>query len=92
MDVHTHLEALLDLAEEMGIVIRRAPAAGEAAEHPGGALVRLQGREILFLDPTASPSEQVAVAAAALHGRPELDNRFLRPEIRRLIDEAAPGD
>jgi len=91
MDPQVSLENLLELAEEMGITVRRIPAAAETSEHPGGALVRLRGEEILFLDPAASVPDQISVVAAALRGREEIENRFLPPEIRRLIDEAALG-
>ena len=87
MDPHTDLNALLELAEESGIVIRSVPGAGESAEHPGGALVRLKGSEMLFLDPTAAIPDQIVVIAAALRDRPEIENRYLRPEIRELIEE-----
>jgi hypothetical protein len=86
MEPHIQLRVLLDLAEEVGIVIRRVPTAGDGAEHPGGALVRLKGREILFLDPTATVGDQVAVVSGALRGRQAIEDRYLPPEIRQLID------
>jgi len=88
MDLHSQLSALIDLAESLGIMIRRAPPADESADHPGGALVRLKGKEMLFLDPTASVADQITVAAGALRGRAELDNMFLPPEIRERLDQA----
>ncbi len=84
MDEYAQLRALLDLAEGAGIVIRRAPAGAD--EHPGGALVRVAGREMLFLDPAASVADRIAVVAAALKGRSEVEEAFLPPEIRRRID------
>ena len=87
MDPHVNLSRLLELAEEAGITVRRVPAAGDDAEHPGGAFVRLKGREMLLLDPTAAVCDQIVVVAAALRGRPEIENRYLTPEIRQLIDE-----
>ena len=92
MDQPARLHLLLDLAEEAGIVIRRVPTAGDSAEHPGGAMVRLRGREMLFLDPTAPLGDQIGVVAAALRGRPEIEDRFLPPEIRQLIDAAGGED
>jgi hypothetical protein len=86
MEPHTRLNLLLDLAEEEGIAVRRVPSAGDAAEHPGGALVKLKGKEILFLDPTAPLPDQVAVVAACLRGRSGIEQRFLPPEIRQAID------
>ena len=87
MEAHEHLRLLLDLAEEAGIAIRRAPSAADSADHPGGALVRVGTREMLFLDPTAAPADQIAVVAAALRGREEIENRYLPPELRQLIEE-----
>jgi hypothetical protein len=79
------LSALLDLAEEVGIGIRRAPASSEG-QHPGGAVVKLRGKEILFLDPSATTTDQVTATAAALRGHPELADRYLRPELRALLE------
>jgi len=86
MEQASQLAALIDLAESLGITIRRTPAAGGAEGHPGGAIVQLMGREILFLDPTASVADQIDAVAGALRGREELAQRFLPPEIRALID------
>ncbi len=88
MDASDQLERLIDLCEELGIAIRKAPAGSElgASGHPGGAVVRLKGAEILFLDTTASLADQIAATASALAGRSEIEDRFLPPEIRDLID------
>ncbi len=89
MDEYAQLRALLDLAESLGVEVRRTPSAlpGEAASgHPGGAMVKLRGKEILFLDPDAAVAERIEAAASALRGRPELEDVFLPPEIRQLID------
>jgi hypothetical protein len=51
-------------------------------------MVKLKGREILFLDPAASPSDQLGVLAASLRGRRQVEDRFLPPEIREIIDTA----
>ena len=91
MDEYAQLRALLDIAESLGIEIRRVPVAltGEGSDrHPGGALVKLRGREMLFLDPGAAVADRIAVAAGALAGRSDLENTYLPPEIRQLIDRA----
>ncbi len=85
MDTHSQLSALLDLAEQIGLTVRALPAMGES-DHPGGALVRLRGREILFLDSTASLADRLDVTVRALAGRAELENRFLPPELRERLD------
>lgn len=91
MDLQAKLDRLLELAEASGIVVRRMPAETGGAGHPGGALVRLKAKEILFLDPAAPLAEQISVAAAALRGRGEVEDRFLPPELRQLIDQAGDG-
>ena len=88
MDEYAQLRALLDLVESVDIEIRRAPAEliDGGGAHPGGALVTLRGREILFLDPDAAVAERIEVAAAALRDRPGLEDVFIPPQIRQLID------
>lgn len=87
MDSPSKLAALIDLAEQVGIAVRRAPSAGDSAEHPGGALVRLKGKEMIFLDPTAPLGDQISVVAQALRGRKELEDRFLPPDLRQAMEE-----
>ena len=92
VDTHQQLEALLDLAEQVGLSVRRLAGSAAGAEHPGGALVRLRGREVLFLDNSAAAADQLAVVAAALAGRPEVEGRFLPPRLREVLDaHAGPG-
>lgn len=85
MDELSKLTALLELAEKVGIIVRQAPAS-DSSEHPGGALIRLGRREMLFLDPSAPTGDQLGAAAAALRGRPELEEMFLPPDIRELLE------
>ena len=86
MDDLSRLGALIDLAERLGIAIRRAPSAMESSEHPGGAWVRLRGKEMLFLNPVAPVKDQINVAVEALRRRQELADQFLPPELRDLLD------
>ena len=90
MHQDSQLRMLLDLAEQIGLEVRRVPGSSSGSEHPGGAMVRLKGREILFLDPAAAPSDQIGVLAGAMRNRPAIEDRFLPPEIRELIDAAEP--
>jgi hypothetical protein len=89
MDPPELLAALIDLAEALGIEIRRAPPGTGSSGGPAGALVRLKGKEILFLDPIAAVPDQISVVAGALAGRAELQDRFLPPKIRQCLDEAS---
>ena len=90
MDAKEQFAALADLAESLGMEIRRAPAA-EGAERPGGAVIRLKGRQIVFLDESAPAAERAAVLAGALAERPEVADMFLPPQLREII-ERARGD
>lgn len=87
MEELAKLGKLLELAEQFGIAIRRAPGAGDGGEHPGGSLVRLRDSEMLFLDPTASTADQIAAVAVALQGRAELREQFIPPGIREIIEQ-----
>lgn len=86
MDTYSQLSALLDLAEEIGLSVRLMPAAADGSDHPGGAMVRMKGKEVLFLDSQASVADRLAVVALALSGRKELEDRFLAPELREIIE------
>jgi hypothetical protein len=87
MDLAEQLAALADLAESLGMEIRRAPA-GDRSEHPGGAVVRLKGRQIVFLDEAATVSERIGVLASALAHGGELSGVYLPPQLRELLDRA----
>lgn len=88
MDGGAQLDALVALAESLGIAVRCiAGRPGEGAS--AGDLVCLKGKYVLFLDSTAPPAEQAAAVAGALVGRSELQDRFLPPALREAIDRAA---
>ena len=86
MDDMAKLSAMLDLAEELGLAVRPMPASAQGEDTSAGAVVRLRGKEVVFLDASAAAAEQIAVLASALRGRGELQQRFLPPEIRQLLD------
>ncbi len=85
MDAYQRLEWMLDLAEQIGLTVRRMPAASDGAGYIGGTLIRLKGVEVLFLDTSASLADQTAAVAAALVGRDELEDRFIPPEVRDIL-------
>ena len=89
MDKHTQLQTLIDLAESLGITIRSVPSGQEGR---AGALVRLKGKEILFLDSQTSVADRLDVVAAVLKGRSEIEDRFLTPEIREIIERQGTGN
>ena len=86
MELHDKLSALIELAESLGVDIRRVSSAAGSAEHSGGAMVRMKGLEIFFIDPTASLADQISALADAMRGREELEDIFLPPELRQAIE------
>ena len=86
MDAQDLLDALLELAQTLGITVRTA----DAGSTQGGALVRLKGREVLFLEASADLADRIDAVAAALAGRAELVDRFLLPEVRAALERASP--
>lgn len=91
MDASRKLAMLIDLTESVGITIRKKPVPeNPSAHHPdsAGTLVRLKGKEILFLDESAPAAEQIAALARALCNREQIAQRFIPPEIRSLIERA----
>lgn len=85
MNEATKLERLLELAASLGINVREV-SAGSAGVEGGGALVTLRGEEVLFLDRRAGASEQLAVVASALRGRAELQDMYIPPVLRELLN------
>lgn len=87
-DSGSTLEALVDLAMEVGLTLRRAPAATGDTQHPGGAVVELRGRQIVFLNPAAPTRDQIDVLVSVLSRCETLQGRFVRPDLRELLDSA----
>ena len=81
MDTSDQLEYLTQLAQQLGLEVRFLDGSGRP-DQPGGAVVKLKGREILFIDSSASLLDQVEAAADFLNGRPELADMYLPPVIR----------
>ena len=92
MDDHAKLEALIDLAESLGIAMRSAAALDGSEAGGAGALVKLKGKEILFLNPQASTADQIDLLARVLKGRVEIEDKFLPPQIRQIIETAQPDE
>lgn len=81
MDQGERLEILLTLAEELGIDVRAEPMGGE-----GGGMCQLKGRRVLFVDTAADLATRYDRTLVAMAGIPELDQRFILPEIRQDIE------
>jgi len=81
MELSARLEALCELAEDMGIEVRAEPMGGE-----GGGLCELRGRRVLFVDTLADLDERYDRTLSALAPLTELDQRYLLPELRADLE------
>ena len=75
-------EQLVELVSQLGISVRRADLGGA-----GGSLVRLRGKDVLFLDTSADPDDQLQRLAPEVARLPGLDNFYIIPELREFLEE-----
>jgi len=83
LELEDRLDILLNLAEELGIALRREGLGGD-----GGGLCVLRGERILFVDTAADVETRYERTLAGLASLPELDDVYVRPEIREDIEAA----
>lgn len=72
---------LLEFARRIGLTVRHAHLGGA-----GGGLAVVRGNRQLFVDLDAHPQDQLERTAAALASLAELDQVFVRPDVRELLD------
>jgi hypothetical protein len=84
MDDQARLDELLAVAEELGIEIRRVSLGGE-----GGGLCSLRGKRVLFLDLSADAATRYDRTVEAMARLPEMQDRYLSPQLREDLDRAA---
>lgn len=77
-------DELLDLARRLGITVRHARLGGTG----GGGLAKIRGQRQLFVDLDAVPEDQLDQTVTALANLDEIDNVFVRPDVRDLLDTA----
>lgn len=75
------LEARL---EALGICVRHEMLDG----FPGG-MCTVNGRSCMFLDASAQPSEMARLCAGELRKMADFEALYLKPEVRRYLDETA---
>lgn len=85
MDERQIMDVLLVLLEERGIQIRCEPLGGR-----GGDVCIMGGKKILFLDTEASLGEQAAVCARAMGQLIDIEEVYLRPQVRDFIRQHRP--
>jgi hypothetical protein len=81
MDLQSRFDTLVSLAQELGWAIRREALGGE-----GGGYCRLRGQSVLFVDTMADLETRYERTLTALAPQPELDRRYLPPEIREDVE------
>jgi hypothetical protein len=84
------MQALLELADEVALEVRvvRAPAEGEP--WPASAVVKVKGRVWVVLSAADPVEAQIRVLGRALvvHAGPALEDRYLAPALRDVLDRA----
>jgi hypothetical protein len=75
------LEELLVLLEGAGVKIRSEPLGGS-----GGGLCTVRGEHIFFVDTEATSAEMAAVCAEAVAKMVDIEQIYVRPEIREFIE------
>jgi hypothetical protein len=75
------LEELLALLESNGIKIRNEPLGGS-----GGGLCSVKGEPIFFVDTQAPSAETAALCAEAVSKTVDIDNIYIKPEVRQFIE------
>jgi hypothetical protein len=75
------LEELLNLLESNGTVMRTEPLGGS-----GGGLCTIKGRRLFFVDSQACSAEVAAQAARAVLKVADIDNIYIKPEVRQFIE------
>lgn len=91
MDSAALREALIALAGECGVGVRRIRAASEATPGLTSGPMRLRGQPWVALVEGEPPAAHVAALADALLGfaGSALDSRYLPPAVRACLDQAA---
>ena len=75
------LEELLSLLEQNSITIRSEPLGGS-----GGGLCIIKGQSIFFVDTQAQSADTAAIAAEAVSTVLDIDQVYIRPEVRQFIE------
>jgi len=76
------LGELLELAEQLGVQVRRASMGGS-----GGGLATLRGQPILFVDTDAPAEVQLEKSAAGLSRLADrIEQIYVRPALRALLE------
>ena len=81
MDEQRIVDELLALLEGNGVAIRREPLGGD-----GGGLCTIKGQATFFVDTQAAAGDVAARCAEAVPKVLDIESVYIRPEVRRLIE------
>jgi hypothetical protein len=77
---------LEELAQRCGIEVRHEKLLREIGYRARSGSCKVREKNLVILDRTLAPSDQVEVLADALRGQ-DLENQYLSPAARRLLQE-----
>jgi hypothetical protein len=83
MEWHERQAELEDLADRLGIEVRHVRYEG------AGGLCRIRGRRVLMVNDLQEAPERVATLAEGLGSLPEVQELYVVPEVRALLDQYA---
>jgi len=75
------LEEMLKLLDTAGVEVRSEPLGGG-----GGGLCKVKGQWMFFLDTQSSAADAAALCAEAVCKAVDLENIYIRPEVRDYIE------
>jgi len=78
------LQELESILEALGIHVRHETLEG----FPGG-MCMVNGRCCMFLDASTQPADLARLCAGAVMGKTDLDTMYLKPEVRRYLEQTA---
>jgi hypothetical protein len=84
MDERRMLDELLALLEGNGVRVRKEALGGD-----GGGLCAVKGQRIFFLDTESASTDSAALCAQAITRVVDIEGVYVRPEVRRFIEEHA---
>ena len=81
MDKQSILDELLTLLEQGGVTVRTDALGGG-----GGGLCKIKDKGVFFVDTQSSAAENAEICARAVAELIEIENIYIRPEVREFIE------
>jgi len=82
------VDELTETARRLGLEVRREKILREVGYRARGGACRLREKDLIILDSTQPPAEQVEVLVEILRAR-NLDDLYLSPAARRALQEGS---